>query len=514
MNLSIDYIETSPNIVSNLKIAFDNIDFKYISRSLNDEYINNPIIYDTYSYHNILDQYVKNYVLLIMYNQTQMYSNIPDWIIIDKNKYTYNNSNINNIFKIIKLLCEKYPSLITDDCYEYAIRYGLYSLLKIFNKYYIGNPNDNKCCICNSNSNIDLIQTPCNCNKHIHIYCMINQSKSTTNRCAICDKSYGSFSKVQMQNHICYPKLNIYSIIDLDNYRANKDIINNFNYNKYIVISPNDIFTQLTYACIYGIDYHVRDLLKTFTDKDFKIFIEICHKNIFKFSNECLSVIALNENSPINIMLMNKCLNCDDYYCNIIHNKILYGRYLWCCNPITTGYVLSMLYFNDNSNINDFSLMIDMKIRLNNKLRIKSSYCNIYFNKDLIFEVLTSKISKNLVIFKKIRQNFIGKNLRLVFFSENNIELYSTTITIPDIKIYGNDIECNICLDEVTKDTDKYITPCGHLFHMTCMDSYFKKNKLIGFHNLECTINRNICQCGGIAINPFNCVVCRTLIER
>jgi len=73
---------------------------------------------------------------------------------------------------------------------------------------------------------------------------------------------------------------------------------------------------------------------------------------------------------------------------------------------------------------------------------------------------------------------------------------------------YGNENECNICLDSITDINDKFITPCGHLFHMNCINIYLDKNNLLYPIFEQCT---QFC-CNSRKVKNFNCVVCKKMI--
>jgi hypothetical protein len=111
----------------------------------------------------------------------------------------------------------------------------------------------------------------------------------------------------------------------------------------------------------------------------------------------------------------------------------------------------------------------------------------------------------------KLENYMDNGELKVVFYAKLDelkiYNLYSIYIKIPKLKQYGDLNNCNICFDEVN-EKNKYITPCGHLFHINCIFTYFKSNHLL--ENINCSEN---C-CNTMKIKQYECIVCRYKIKK
>ena len=158
----------------------------------------------------------------------------------------------------IEKICKKSPSnLITKEIYNkvnyHIARPGCFTVIRLFNKYYVKKEEDNDFCMdCLSYSPNQLIETTCNCiNKKIHLSCLLNKY----NFCNECKSSRNS--------HICpfgrinFPKANIYRSPLMSHY-----------------IFITNIEQQLTYACAYLIVERVKEILDSFPNDDFRQFIQ------------------------------------------------------------------------------------------------------------------------------------------------------------------------------------------------------------------------------------------------
>lgn len=230
-------------LISTLKDCFRDLDDKKIKKILylcikDNELIKSLYLYNSLKYKNLLHEFIENCILctfkqdFVKCKLTNKYRTInikridinPKWSLVnitakyDDENYRYE-KRMEKYFKIIKLFCLKFPWMIIDDCFEHAIKIGSLSILKILNKYYIGNEELNKCFLCNSRSQKDLIKSPCDCNEYLHIYCMIDYTKQRGGRCHLCSKTFGR-NGGDICNHndtISFPNLNIYPNLDLDN---------------------------------------------------------------------------------------------------------------------------------------------------------------------------------------------------------------------------------------------------------------------------------------------------------
>ncbi len=213
--------------------------------------------------------------------------------------------------------------------------------------------------------------------------------------------------------------------------------------------------------------------------------------------------------------------NIYDFYVSI---GTSYGRFLYCTNEKSDmkGYTLSVSTVNQNDDNNNYELMVYLNFEFNEELMYDSNWYGIYYDTTCLTDGLVETNCINTLI--KINANMFGKELKIVFLQKdtcidengeeymNEKEAYCTTMIIPELKIYGDDIDCNICLENVDPLYNRYITPCGHLFHMDCIYRYFLSKKLLYTPNFECMIPR-LCSCGGLKVKRFKCTVCNGHIE-
>ncbi len=541
-------------LVLALRDCFRDLNDKKIKKILyyirnDDNAIKNKYIYNSLKYNNILHEFVKNCVLRTYqqkYFISQSRNNLrtidikrsdinPNWNLVnisakyDDEDYRYE-KRMERYFKIINLFCSNFPWMIIDDCFDHAVSIGSYSILKILNKYYVGNEEMNKCFLCNSHSQRDLIKSPCDCNENVHIYCMINYTKQRIGRCHFCSKTFGENGKALRNNNdaLSFPELNIYPNIDLDNLYLSENEIIQYIYG-YIVIPDNDLFGQLTCACLNMVSFKVSQILKSMSNEDFKMFIQNADKRIFSITPEGhLRSNLCSLSNEINLLFLKKSLETETYNCDI-ESSISYGRYLRCrkCNypkGERQRYKLSVSFLKKDNPSNNFNhcFMLTIDIDTNLKLFMEADFYDVYDNENLLYSEEFDKISNVKIIMVKLDKIQIETkpDIKIVFFKRMDyeydeqekryitsyIEIYSTTIKIPEFKIYGNDVECNICMEKVDAVNDRYITPCGHLFHMGCIFKYFSAKNVLHAMNNECS-------CGGFKINDFNCAVCNSLIQ-
>ncbi len=540
-------------LVLSLRDCFRDLNDKKIKKILycirnDDNTIKNQYIHSS-QYSNILHEFIRNCVLCT-YQQKYFISqstnnrhtiNIkradinPNWNLVnisakyDDEDYRYE-KRMERYFKIINLFCSNFPWMITDDCFNYAIRIGSYAILKILNKYYVGNNELNKCYLCNSHSQRDLIKSPCDCNEHVHIYCMINYTKQRRGRCHLCSKTFGENGKALRHNNdaLSFPELNIYPRIDLDNLYLSENEIEQYIYG-YVVVPDDDLFGQLTFACLNMISFKVSQILKSMTNEDFKMFVQNADKRVFSITpNGYLKANLCSLSNEINLLLLKKSLEMETYNCDV-EMSISYGRYMRCrkCNypkGERPKYKLSVSFLKKDNPSNNFNhcAMLTIDIDTNFKLFMEADFYDVYDNENLLYSEEFDKRSNVKFIMVKLDKIQIETrpDIKIVFFKSMDceydeqeksyitprIEIYSTTVKIPELKIYGNDVECNICMEKVDAVNDRCITPCGHLFHMGCIFKYFSAKNVLYAMNNECS-------CGGFKINDFNCAVCNSLIQ-
>ena len=139
----------------------------------------------------------------------------------------------------------------------------------------------------------------------------------------------------------------------------------------------------------------------------------------------------------------------------------------------------------------------------------------LYYSKDRIlngynmtFKISEENLDSGIVIqfLKNPSDNIEGYNESPSAFKKKLQLTHEFIYNIPDIRLYGEHSDCNICLDNVD-DNLRYISPCGHLFHMNCIWKHiiyrnmFKKNAgcTVCYHSEETPTN-------------FTCPVCNELI--
>ena len=138
------------------------------------------------------------------------------------------------------------------------------------------------------------------------------------------------------------------------------------------------------------------------------------------------------------------------------------------------------------------------------------------------------KIAKKWLSFKKIKSELIGTEIRIVFSKKRQLTkeqeeqvrrsftriprdiVYEINVKIPELMQYGDKSDCNICLDAVEDEKNRYISPCGHLFHLNCIFKYLETKNLLYPTHPQC-LNR--C-CNAKKIKPFECVVCKNIISK
>ncbi len=210
--------------------------------------------------------------------------------------------------------------------------------------------------------------------------------------------------------------------------------------------------------------------------------------------------------------------------------KISYGRYIWCGNGSSdpgSGFFLNPTDVTDNYG-DPCSFFITLIIQMNSPLFLKTQAIELYDHTGFLFGYTTAFIDKHHVIFyKKISPELIGTKLTMKFGSYEPIPprtfsrprfnvIAQQNITIPNLEIKSDTI-CKICLDEVDDPKNKYIGPCGHMLHMTCLWQYLEKNQLLLPINDRCMKYRQNGKwscCGSRKYMPFHCVYCQELIIR
>ncbi len=286
----------------------------------------------------------------------------------------------------------------------------------------------------------------------------------------------------------------------------------------------------------------VKELLESITNEEFQTIIKDKHKNngsVYRFIAPDVVALGTNIYSNLNVrrfpeehlkiskLLIEKCIDCMDYSCDY-ELKMSWGKYLWCGTTGTRaghGFTLTNSTCTDSYG-NPYSHMMLLNLIINPKLAKHSDFYDIYTYSGGLFDYNLGTIGSNIITFKKIAPELIGTDLEIIFSKKKNLtpeeneivkkrllrtpreEIFKIKITIPDISQYGDMSDCAICLETVDEPTNKYISPCGHLFHLECIFKYLESKNLL----------YPICQgrscCGAKKPKPFECVVCKNLITK
>jgi hypothetical protein len=236
----------------------------------------------------------------------------------------------------------------------------------------------------------------------------------------------------------------------------------------------------------------------------------------------------MTEEQLIHKQQLNKCLNLIEYKVKS-ECELSFGKYVWCSNMEEfheSGFKLT------NSDVKDTygdmnTHCLNIILLLNPKLHNDAFFIDLYdhngglfgynvtplklpffikktkINKKLIGTEITVKFSKKKILI--IEQQ---KNMYTNFKRTPRDVIFEHKFIIPDIKIYSNN-ECNICLENVINITDKYITTCGHLFHLDCIFNFFENNNLLYPLHKYCS-SKFGCQTRHCKV--FDCPVCRHLV--
>jgi hypothetical protein len=452
------------------------------------------------------------------------YSNETNFL----NQVLYNLNNLNkkmnakdmkSFIEIIEMICFQFNHLIDLESYTYPNEYKNVELIKILNKYYIGKIEDKSCYVCYSKSSNYMIDNSCNClDKHVHLFCFINEiRKDECKKCYDCNHKYNIYPYI---HGTMFPELNIFiSPLRLC----------------YIFVDESNLYTQFYYAIIYLMKSKIEQIVKKMKKTEFRIILsQKYYDNIIDYSTYSINktIKLLNTTGiysekhypelfdKINSLLLEKCIECMDYECNY-DIKLSYGIYIWCGNSMLgSGFTFLTDINNVNEHVKD-SFMINLEINMNLKLFKDTELIEIYDDEGFLFHYSFLKINEKYTCFKKINEKYFGKELIIHFLKfkpyqinqartrKQTEKIYSSNIIIPtEFKIYGNEKICNICLEDINEN--KYITPCGHLFHTQCMINYFEAKDLLNNVHIYC---KNSC-CNSKKIKPFQCVVCKYLIEK
>lgn len=402
-------------------------------------------------------------------------------------------------------------------------------LLESVNTDMMDDQNEKTCMYCSSHHLDEMITKPCGCvNKYTHIECLVNHISNTpefVDFCENCKVSYGAYKCPNDQ--INFPKLNIYKKPLCEGYEQ---------------IDPLDKCTQLKFACVYLIVNRVQELLHNISKEEFEQIInDVSFTNKYSHTFKKIGNFILLESKlftdfkqdmypvifrEINMLLFTKQIELMDYICEY-DIKISWGKYLWCSKRTNSGFTLTNSMSRDIYG-SSYTHMMLLTLNLNEKLLRDCEYYEIYDESKGLFAYNIEPLSFTINICRKIEPKLIGSELKIIFSKKKEltkeeqeivkkkflrtpkVQVYSFTIKIPPLVQYGDIDNCNICLEHVDDQTNKYISPCGHLFHLDCIFKYLETKDLLYPLYPECEEN---C-CGARKIKPFECLVCRTLITK
>jgi hypothetical protein len=170
-----------------------------------------------------------------------------------------------------------------------------------------------------------------------------------------------------------------------------------------------------------------------------------------------------------------------------------------------------------------YTYCLNIILLLNPKLYNDTEYIDLYDHTGFLFGYNTTNLNSPFFINKKkIKKELIGTELIAKFSKkriltkeqEENVfktmqrtprdVIYEYKFIIPNIKSYS-DNQCSICLDDVIDEKNKYITTCGHIYHLNCICTFLETNNLLyPLHNY-CSSKFG---CHTRHSKPFNCPVC------
>lgn len=165
----------------------------------------------------------------------------------------------------------------------------------------------------------------------------------------------------------------------------------------------------------------------------------------------------------------------------------------------------------------------------NSHLISGADYYEIYTFTGSLFARCISPLKNQNIQFKRVNLALVGTQLEIIFWKEKDIsekeqeklnrtgarwprdEIYKFKIKIPELPEYSEQSSCIVCLEQISDLTNKYISPCGHLFHTSCLFGYLDKKNLLNPTHSDC-MRINCCQTR--KIKPWACPICKTKIYR
>ena len=215
---------------------------------------------------------------------------------------------------------------------------------------------------------------------------------------------------------------------------------------------------------------------------------------------------GINNNGE-NSQLDNK-LSQNDYNC-VIDAKMSFGSFYWCGiddAPLGYGYTLT----NHNNGHTNFykkqTYLLTLKIKMNECLYFNTNIINMYDNNNFLMAYNTENLKSEFCTTSIFNKELFETNIIIIFRSRSK-EIYKIKFKISAPTLFGDQQDCSLCLQSFD-DQEKYMTPCGHLFHTDCIFMYLETNdKLYPIYE-TC---KGIC-CNTRKIKPFNCPNCNNEI--
>jgi hypothetical protein len=454
--------------------------------------------------------------------------------------------------KIISIICGNFPQMITQLSYTKPNLYTTIPIINILNKYNQNKtPSGQICCFCKLSSPNQMIKKPCKCCSSedinlnsCHLTCLTesiynNRISNSVHWCQMCSSPYDSYSDHKGTIH--FPNLGIY-FISSELFR----LVNVESPNTYVFTDITDKKIQLNLASRYLCVKKVKEILDSMSNDEFKLYAKTAPRPIFinvydeygryiilewNIASGMTDLEFMNIPNAINLLFLDKMTDTFEYKCKS-DIKMSFGKYLWCGNmssPTGSGFTL-VNYESTQTDLygSPYTHTMLLELNLNPKLLKNTDFIDMYDNTGFLMGYNVGKIAKKWLSFKKIKSELIGTEIRIVFSKKRQLTkeqeeqvrrsftriprdiVYEINVKIPELMQYGDKSDCNICLDAVEDEKNRYISPCGHLFHLNCIFKYLETKNLLYPTHPQC-LNR--C-CNAKKIKPFECVVCKNIISK
>jgi hypothetical protein len=204
-----------------------------------------------------------------------------------------------------------------------------------------------------------------------------------------------------------------------------------------------------------------------------------------------------------------------------INIKVEYGNYSQCYYEFESS--IPGEYLSTNMNNYSKKLLLIIDILMNQTILNDIKYIEIYdkekkllqYSKEInsthyrfVFSVDESLQESNLlVLFRQIdkEKGYIKID---IYHRPPLVTLYEETISVPKLEILGDDSYCAICIKKID-NLDKYISPCKHLLHISCLFNYLENNNALIKKLIHC---KQFCMHSNKP-SEFSCPICTSLID-